>query len=173
MGNLSAQGPLYELRITGNLDVIRQICDAIDQQGRTHLGQFDETWKEIERGIYAAGRDAGVGIGSVSSGDDGHEASDARFDAVMAFRDALAPYWRGAEQVWREHIRRGALEDLRGHGNPRERLAYGLWKHLEHRLLHIGMAGGDQKGWRECVHYAAPAAIAKGVTLTVEEVATK
>ena len=111
------QEPLYRLTITATAATMHQISEAFELQGRIHLGQIGEVYGELEYGIHAAGIDQNLPVGSVGEGQPGREESAARFDAMMAFRDALKPLLRQAEEVWRIYVHRGPLEVLHVWGN--------------------------------------------------------
>jgi hypothetical protein len=80
----------------------------------------------------------GLAMGMPVSGKDGP--ANARWEALMAFRDALAPHLSACRRVWDETFhaceshRPGPLHRLSPHLGLREKRAYTLWKTIGHRL---------------------------------------
>lgn len=129
--------PQYRLTITGDAETIRQIGEAVEMQGRLHLGQFREVERELWRGADP-----------MPNVHEANESAQARKDKddlcfllemVTVSLDVADRIWSHKRTAWRpDHLYKNL------HCNEREQRAYSLWKAIANGLAE---AQGGKRPW--------------------------
>lgn len=165
----------YRLVIEGDAKLMRQITDAVEAQGRLHLGQFGSIPDEIERGICDRAEEAGISLNGVASGPDDIFA-DLRADSMRLLKESWISLTANHEQWWRSafRARHSPLESVSPHLSRRQKRSYSLWKWLEHCLLNQLRPGQGEappyNNFSGNVHYEIPTNVAADVKVALEPI---
>lgn len=149
----------YKLVVEGDLDLMRQVCSAVELQGRLCLNQTSEVRKLWEDCVYENAKEKKIDFFGATD----EQAGDRR-KTLREFREWLDPVWLMVENHWRSVFgTSGTLFKLSPRRSKTERRSYVLWKHMEHCLLHLMERPEDDSFLRSTVHYEYPHLLGEGV----------